>query len=148
LEYYQIQIADGDMKKKACSTWNGSYEFLMLPFKFGNVPSTFTTLVSTTFREEMDDFVIIYINNILSYSKMAEEHAPQLKVVLRMLRDNKLYANDEKYDFAQLEIEFLSHVVTGNRLKPDMKKMNSNLEVEAALTAKSIESIPWLDKLL
>jgi hypothetical protein len=65
-----------------------------------------------------------------------------------MLRDNKLYANDEKYDFAQLEIEFLSHVVTGNRLKPDMKKMNSNLEVEAALTAKSIESIPWLDKLL
>jgi hypothetical protein len=139
LEYYQIQIADGDMKKKACSTWNGSYEFLMLPFKFGNVPSTFTTLVSTTFREEMDDFVIIYINNILSYSKMAEEHAPQLKVVLRMLRDNKLYANDEKYDFAQLEIEFLSHVVTGNRL---------NLEVEAALTAKSIESIPWLDKLL
>ena len=60
------------------------------------MPSTFTTLMNTIFREEMDDFVIVYIDDILVYSKTAEEHARHLEAVLGRLRDNKLYANGEK----------------------------------------------------
>ena len=79
----------------------GFYKFWMMPFKFCNAPLTFTTLMNTIFWEEMDNFVIVYIDNILVYSNMAEEHIRHLEVVLRKLRDNKLFANGEKSDFAR-----------------------------------------------
>jgi hypothetical protein len=87
---YQIQIADEDIEKTRCHTRYGSYEFLVLPFRLCNAPSTFTTLINTIFQEEMDDFVIIYIDDILVYSKMAEDHAQHLEVVVKKLRNNKL----------------------------------------------------------
>ena len=70
----------------------------------------------------MDDFVIIYIDAILVYSKMMEDHAWQVKVVLKKLRDNKLNTNEEKSEFAQLEI---GHVVIGDGIKLDIKKMKA-----------------------
>ena len=73
----------------------------------------------------MDDFVIVYIDDILVYSKTAEEHARHLEAVLGRLRDNKLYANGEKSDFVHEEIEFLGHVVTRDGIKPDMKKVKA-----------------------
>jgi hypothetical protein len=72
----------------------------MIPFGLCNAPLTFTILMNTIFQEEMDDFVIIYIDDILVYSKTAEDHVRKLEVVLRKLRDNKLYANGEKSMFA------------------------------------------------
>ena len=99
LGYYQIQIADGDVEKTACRTRYGSYEFFVMPFGLCNAPLTFTTLMNTIFREEMDDFVIVYIDDILVYSKTTEEHARHLEAVLGRLKDNKLYANEEKSDF-------------------------------------------------
>ena len=123
--YYQIRIADGDIEKIACHTRYGSYEFLVMPFGLYNAPSTFTTHMNTIFREEMDDFVIVYIDDILVYSKTVEDHARHLEVVLGRLRDNKLYANGNKNDFAHQEIEFLGHVVTRDGIKPDMKKVKA-----------------------
>jgi hypothetical protein len=79
----------------------------------------------TIFQEEMDDFVIIYIDDILVYSKTTEEHAWQLEGVLRKLWNNKLYGNGEKNEFAQLKIEFLGHVETNDGIKPDMKKVKA-----------------------
>jgi hypothetical protein len=73
----------------------------------------------------MDDFVIIYIDDNLVYSKTAEEHARHLEVVLRKLRDNKLYANGENSDFAQNEIKFFGHVVIKNKIKPDIKNIKA-----------------------
>ena len=63
--YYQIPIANEDVEKTACRRRYGSYEFLVMPFGLCNAPSTFTTLMNTIFREEMDDFVIVYIDDIL-----------------------------------------------------------------------------------
>jgi hypothetical protein len=110
--YYQIRIANKDVKKTACRTRYGSYEFLVMPFGLCNTPSTFTTFMNTIFREEIDDFVIVYIDDILVYSKTAEEHARHLEVVLQKFKNNKLYAYGEKSDFFQNKIEFLGHVVT------------------------------------
>jgi len=67
--YYQIRIADADVEKTACRTRYGSYEFLVMPFGLCNAPSTFTTLMNTIFREEMDDFVIVYIDDILVFPR-------------------------------------------------------------------------------
>ena len=73
--YYQIRIAPGDGEKTACRTRYGSFEFLVMPFRLCNAPATFTTLMKNIFHKYWDDFVIIYINDILVYSKTAEEHA-------------------------------------------------------------------------
>ena len=122
LGYYQIRIADGDVEKTACRTRYESYEFVVMPFGLCNAPSTFTILMNTIFREEMDDFVIVYIDDILVYSKTAEEHARHLEAVLGKLKDNKLYANGEKSYFAHQDIEFLGHVVTRDGIKPALRR--------------------------
>jgi hypothetical protein len=138
--YYQIRIANEDVEKTVCHTRHGSYEFLVMSFGLCNAPSTFTTLMNTIFREETDNFVIIYIDDILVYSKTAEEHARHLEVVLQKLRDNKLYANREKSDFAQNEIEFLGYVVTKDGIKPNMKKVKTIQEWKWPSTQKRLRS--------
>jgi hypothetical protein len=123
--YYQIRFADGDIEKIACHTRYGFYEFFVMLFELCNAPSIFTTFMNTIFREEMDNLVIIYIDEILVYSKTVEDHARQLEVVLKKLRNSKLHANGEKSKFARLEIEFLGHVQTGNGINLGMKKVKA-----------------------
>ena len=93
--YHQIRIAQGDT---ACWTHYGSFEFLVMPFGLCNAPATFTTLISNNFHKYLDDFVIIYIDDILVYSKTAEEHTEHLEKVFQKLRSNKLYAKGDKCD--------------------------------------------------
>ena len=81
LGYHHIRIAQGDEEKTTCRTRYGSFEFLVMPFGLCNAPTTFTTLMNNIFHKYLDDFVIIYINNILVYSKTAEEHAEHLEKV-------------------------------------------------------------------
>jgi hypothetical protein len=76
--YYQIQIAKGDEEKTAFRTRYGSYEFLVMPFGLTNAPATFCILMNNIFREWFDDFVVVYIDDILVYSGSIEEHAEHL----------------------------------------------------------------------
>ena len=73
LGYDQIRIAQGDEEKTTCRTRYGSFEFLVMPFGLCNAPATFMTLMNNIFHEYLDDFVVIYINDILVYLKMAED---------------------------------------------------------------------------
>ena len=100
--YHQIRIAQGDEEKTACRTRYGSFEFLVMPFGLCNALATFTTLMNNIFHEYLDDFVIIYIDDILVYSKTAEEHADHLEEVFQKLRSNKLYAKGDKCDWGKL----------------------------------------------
>ena len=109
--YHQIRIAQGDEEKTACRTRYGSFEFLVMPFGLCNAPATFTTLMNNIFYEYLDDFVIIYINDILVYLKTAKEHAEHLEKVFQKLRSNKLYAKRDKCDWGKLRIKFLGHEV-------------------------------------
>ena len=104
--YHQIQIAQGDEEKTACRTRYGSFEFLVMPFGLCNAPATFTTLMNNIFHEYLDDFVIIYIDDILVYSKTTEEHAEHLEKVFQKLRSNKLYAKGDNCDWASCESSF------------------------------------------
>jgi hypothetical protein len=97
--YYQIRIKEGDEEKTACHTRYGSYEFLVMPFGLTNAPVTFCTLMNDIFREWLDDFVIVYIDDILIYSSSMEEHAEHLRKVFQKLRENKLYVKLEKCEF-------------------------------------------------
>jgi hypothetical protein len=81
LGYYQIRIVEGDKEKTACRTRYGSYEFMVMPFGLTNAPATFCTLMNDIFRECFDDFVVVYINDILIYSGSLEEHAEHFRKV-------------------------------------------------------------------
>jgi len=76
-----------------------------MPFGLYNAPSTFTTLMNTMFHQEMNEFVIVYIDDIFISSKMAEEHAKRLEIVLGKLREHKLYANGEKSEFESKKLD-------------------------------------------
>jgi hypothetical protein len=110
--YYQIEIAEGDEEKTAYRTRYGSYNFLVMPFGLTNAPATFCTLKNDIFREWLDDFVVVYIDDILIYGGSLEEHAEHLRKVFQRLRENKLYAKLEKCKFKVTEVDFLGHRIT------------------------------------
>jgi hypothetical protein len=95
--YYQIRITEGDEEKTACHTRYSSYEFLVMPFGFTNTLATFCILMNDIFWEWLDDFVIVYIDDILIYSGSLEEHVEHLWKVFQRLRENKFYAKLEKW---------------------------------------------------
>jgi hypothetical protein len=140
--YYQIWIAEGDEEKTACRTRYGSYEFLVMPFGLTNAPATFCTLMNDIFREWINDFIVVYIDDILIYSGSLEEHAEHLWKVFQRLRENKLYAKLEKCEFGVTEVDFLGHRITKKRLKMDDHK------VKAILDWKSLKSVPALRSFL
>jgi len=140
--YYQIRIAKGDEKKTACRTRYGSYEFLVMPFGLTNAPATFCTLMNEIFRESLDDFVVVYIDDILIYSGSLEEHEEHLHKVFQRLRENKLYAKLEKCKFGVMEVDFLGHRITQKGLKMDDHK------VKAILDWEPLKSVPTLRSFL
>jgi hypothetical protein len=77
----------------------GSYDILMMAFELCNAPTTFTTLMNSILHEKLDEFMIIYINDTLVYSKTTEKHAEHLEYVLSKLKQNKLFANRAKNEF-------------------------------------------------
>ncbi len=89
-EYYQIQIIERDEEKTACCTRYGSYEFLVMPFGLTNAPATFCTFMNDIFWEWLDDFMVVYIDDILVYSHFMEEHVEHPQKVFQRLKENKL----------------------------------------------------------
>src|ERR1041384_8448933 len=88
--YHQIRIKQEDIPKTAFRTRYGHYEFLVLPFRFNNAPATFMTLMNDIFHQYLDKFVVIYLDDILVYSKTREDHLKHLKIVLDTLRKHRL----------------------------------------------------------
>jgi len=138
--YYQIRIAEGDEKKIACCTRYGSYEFLVMPFGLTNAPATFCTLMNDIFREWFDDFVVVYIDDILIYSGSLEEHEEHLCKVFQRLRENKLYAKFEKCEFGMTEVDFLGHRITQEGLKMDGHKVKAILDWELPKSVPALKS--------
>jgi hypothetical protein len=97
---YQIRITNEDVEKTTMRTKYGSCEFLMVPFGLCNAPLMFTTLMDSIFHEKLNKFVIIYIDDILVYSKMTKKHAEHLEYVLSKLLENIILANKSKGEFA------------------------------------------------
>jgi hypothetical protein len=90
--YYQLRIRYEDVPKTAFMTRYGQHEFMVMPFRLTNAPAYFINLMNKVFMEELDKFVIVFIDDILVYSQSAEEHGQHLRIVLGKLRDHQLYA--------------------------------------------------------
>jgi hypothetical protein len=120
--YHQVRIAEEDVPKTAFRTRYGHYEFLVMPFGLTNAPATFMHLMQQTFRKHLDDFVIIFLDDVLVYSRSKEEHDKHLRIVLETLRENKLYAKLSKCEFYSKEISFLGHVINEYGIKMEPSK--------------------------
>ncbi len=116
----------------------GSYKFLVMPFKLCNVSSTFMTFMDSIFHKKLDEFVIIYIHDILVYSKMAKEHAEHLEYVLNKLYEDKFFANMAKSEFAQEEMDFLGHILSWEGVTLDLKKLETTKDWKRLIVVKGI----------
>ena len=122
--YHQIRIDDQDIPKTAFRTRYGHFEFLVLPFGLTNAPATFMHLMHETFRSHLDDYVIVFLDDILIYSKSLDDHERHVREVLEILRKQKLYAKESKCELFKEEVEFLGHIVgrSGIRMMEDKVK--------------------------
>ena len=110
--YHQLRIKDVDVHKTAFRTRYGHYEFLEMPFGLTNAPAAFMDLMNRVFRPHVDHFVVVFIDDILVYSKDRENHDTHLRVVLETLRKERLYAKPSKCEFWLNEVSFLGHIVS------------------------------------
>ena len=97
--YHQLRIAEEDIPKTAFRTRYGHYEFTVMPFGLTNAPASFMDLMNRTFQQYLDGFVVVFIDDILVYSKDREEHEEHLRRVLKILREKRLYAKFSKCEF-------------------------------------------------
>ncbi|XP_019059144.1 PREDICTED: uncharacterized protein LOC109117062 [Tarenaya hassleriana] len=138
--YHQIRVLDDDIKKIAFRTRCGHFEFVVMPFGLTNAPAVFMELMNTTFMDYLDGFVIIFIDDILVYSKSREDHMIHLEKVLKHLRREKLYAKLSKCDFWMQEVGFLGHVVSAEGVKVDPSKVSTILDWVRPSNATEIRS--------
>ena len=105
-----MRIKRKNVFKMAFNTRYGYYEWLVMPFGLTNAPAVFMDLMQRVFQLYLDKFVVIFIDDILVYSKSEKEHEEHLRIVLQTLRDHKLYAKFSKCEFWLSQISFLGHI--------------------------------------
>ena len=127
LGYHQIKIRTQDIPKIAFSTRYGMYEYLVISFGLTNAPAFFMYLMNSVFMPNLDKFVVVFIDDILIYSKNKEEHAQHLRIVLTRLREHKLYAKFSKCEFWLDRVQFLGHVLTPEGISVDLSKVQDVL---------------------
>jgi hypothetical protein len=126
--YHQIKIRNEDIPKTAFSMRYGMYEYLVMSFGLTNSPAHFMYLMNSVFMPELDKFVMVFIDNILVYSKSMEEHEEHLHIVLQWLWGHQLYAKFSKCEFWIDEVPFLGHVISPEGIVVDPRKVQDVLD--------------------
>ncbi|GJT06662.1 putative reverse transcriptase domain-containing protein [Tanacetum coccineum] len=123
--YHQLRIREEDIPITAFRTRYGHYEFQVMPFGLTNAPAVFMDLMNRVCKPYLDKFVIVFIDDILIYSKNKEEHGKHLKTILNLLRSEKLYAKFSKCDFWLDSVQFLGHVIDSSGVHVDPAKIEA-----------------------
>ncbi|GJV11263.1 putative reverse transcriptase domain-containing protein [Tanacetum coccineum] len=123
--YHQLRVHEDDIPKTAFRTRYRHFEFTVMPFGLTNALEIFMDLINRVCRSYLDKFVIVFIDDILIYSKTQEEHVEHLRLVLELLKKEKLYAKFSKCEFWLREVQFLGHVINGNGIHVDPRKIEA-----------------------
>jgi hypothetical protein len=137
--YHQLKIRESDIPNTAFHTRYGLYEYTMMSFGLTNAPAYFMYLMNKVFMEFLDKFVVVFIDDILIFSKM-EEHEKHLRMVLEKLRSNQLYAKFSKCEFWLREVTFLGHVISARGILVDPSKVKDMLNWMPPTNALEIRS--------
>ncbi|GJR28243.1 putative reverse transcriptase domain-containing protein [Tanacetum coccineum] len=124
--YHQLRVRDEDIPKTAFRTRYGHYEFQVMPFGLTNAPAVFMDLMNRVCKPYLDKFVIVFIDDILIYSRNKEEHANHLRIILELLKKEKLYAKFSKCDFWIRIMQFLGHLIDSQGLHVDPAKIEAD----------------------
>ena len=123
--YHQLRVKEADIPKTVFRTWYGHFEFTVMPFGLTNAPTAFMGLMNRVFQPYLDQFVVVFIDDILIYSQSEVEHEDHLRFVLQLLRDHQLYAKFSKCEFWIAEVGFLGHVVSAAGVSVDRRKVEA-----------------------
>jgi hypothetical protein len=138
--YHQLKIRESDISKTAFRTRYGLYEYTVMSFGLTNMPAYFMYLMNKVFMEHLDKFVVVFIDDILIFSKTEEEHEKHLRLVLEKLRSNKLYTKFSKCGFWLTKVAFLGHVISIGGVSVDVGKVKDVLNWMPPTTASEIQS--------
>jgi hypothetical protein len=140
LGYHQLKIWESDILKTAFCTRYGLCEYTVMFFGLTNAPAYFMYLMNKVSMEYLDKFVVVFIDDILIFSKTEEEHEKHLRLVLEKLISNKLYAKFSKYEFWLTEVAFLGHVISTGGVLVDTSKVKDVLNWMPPMNASEIQS--------
>ena len=138
--YWQVPLRKEDIPKTAFKTRWGLYEFLVVPFGVSNAPAQFMNLMNDVLADYLDDFVAVFLDGILIYSKIIEDHVVHLRKVLQKLREHQLFVKASKCEIAYESIEFLGQQVTLARMSPTEVKIKVVREWDTPQDVKDIRS--------
>ncbi|GJX64706.1 putative reverse transcriptase domain-containing protein, partial [Tanacetum coccineum] len=125
LGYHQLRDREEDISKTAFRTCYDHYEFQVMPFGLTNAPAVFMDLMNRVCKPYLDKFIIVFIDDILIYSKSKQEHEEHLKLILELLKKEELYAKFSKCEFWILKVQFLGHVINSKGIHVDPAKIES-----------------------
>ncbi|GKB21611.1 putative reverse transcriptase domain-containing protein [Tanacetum coccineum] len=123
--YHQLRIKEEDIPITAFRTRYGHFKFQVMPFGLTNAPAVFTDLMNRVCKPYLDKFITVFINDILVYSKDEEEHGKHLKIILELLKKERLYAKFSKCDFWLDSVQFLGHVIDRSGVHVDPAKIEA-----------------------
>ncbi|GJZ02415.1 putative reverse transcriptase domain-containing protein [Tanacetum coccineum] len=142
--YHQLRVREDDIPKTAFRTRYGHFKFTIMPFGLTNAPAIFMDLINRVCRPYLDKFVIVFIDDILIYSKTQEEHVEYLRLVLGLLKKEKLYAKFSKCEFWLRGVQFLGHVINGNQIHVDSSMIEAVKNWKAPRTpTEKVKTFDW-----
>lgn len=137
--YNNVRIREGDEWKTAFRTRYGLFEYLVMPLGLTNAPAAFQHFMNDVFRDVLDDFVVIYLDDILIFSRDPRDHERHVRLVLQRLRDQQLFCKLEKCSFEQSSVVFLGFVISPEGLSMDSSKIQSIKEWKAPSSLRDVQ---------
>jgi hypothetical protein len=139
-DYHQLKVRECDIPKTAFISRYGLYEFTVMSFGLTNALAYFMYMMNKVFMEYLDKFVMVFIDDILIYSRNEEEHEGHLRLVLQMLQDHKLYAKLRKCEFWLKQVAFLGYVISKGGISVDPSKVQDVLSWNAPTSVSNMQS--------
>ena len=138
--YHQLRIRSSNIPKTTFTTRYGLYEYTVMSFGLTNAPAYFMYMMNKVFMEYLDKFVVVFIDDILVFSKTEAEHEEHLRLILQKLREHQLYAKLSKCEFWLKKVSFLGHVISNGGVAVDPKKVSDVLSWNPPQDVSEVQS--------